>query len=211
MSGQISIAISTSSQVMKWSSTLPAAQPPTLKVNNLAIQPSNPPNSPTGLQLVVFDITQTIPTPASILVNTWLTVYPQDQNSNNWWNTYNYIYTNTVSELLSNGDPSNQLVILCSFGLDANMSPDNDSLALFLNYGAGQQLQYWMNHNDQGSQVDNPTSWVSFPANYILVGFGGIGYGHGSEVYQTPAGSNTSITTPLNVTLDPDARQLKAA
>lgn len=213
MSGQISIAMSTSSQIMTWNSTppwLPAAQPPTIKVNGLAIQPSNPPSSPTGFQIVIFDITQTIPTPASILINQWLSVYPSQEN-NNWWNTYDSIYSGIVNNLLVYGNPENQLVVLASYGLDANMAPDNDALEFLMNYGAGQQLQTWMKTCDPGSQVDNPTSWVSYPANYLFVGSGGIAYGHGSEIYQAAQGSNTSVTSTLNVTMQPDTRVMKAA
>jgi hypothetical protein len=214
MSGQISIAISTTSQVMSWSPTdpyLPAAQPPTITVNGLAIQPSNPPYSPTGFQLLVFDITQTIPTPASILVNQWCLVTPADDKSNNWWSTYDDAYMGAVSSLLSAGDPANQLVILASFGLDNFMPPDNEAYALFMNYGAGQQLQTWVKTRNFGCQVWGPTSWVSFPANYLFVGFGGSGYGHGSENYEAAQGSATSISSTLNVNLHPDTRSLQAA
>jgi hypothetical protein len=214
MSGQISIAMSTSSQVMNWYPTppwLPAAQPPTIKVNGLAIQPSNPPSSPTGFQIVIFDITQTIPTPASILVNQWLQVYPAEETNNSWWNTYESIYFGIVNNLLLYGNPENQLVVLASYGLDANMAPDNDALEFLMNDGAGQQVQTWVKTCDPGSQVGNSTSWVSFPANYLFVGFGNIGYGRGSEIYQIPQGSNTNVASTLNVTMQPDSRILKAA
>lgn len=210
---QISINISTTSSVINWSLSppnLPPAQLPKINVNGLAIPAGNPAMSPTGFQLVVFDINQTIPTPASILVNTTLVVNNSGQN-NSWWNVYDYLYQHMVRALLINGDPDDQLIVLASYGLDANMAPDNDSLQLLVKNGAGPQLQHWMKTCDIGSQVGNPTSWVSFPSNYVLVAFGGSGYGNGNEIFQQPQGNNTSVTTTLNVNLDLGTRELKAA
>jgi len=203
---QIAIAISTTSSVINWSPNspnLPPAQPPSITVNNLAITPSQPAYSPTGYQLVIFDITQTIPTPASIQLNTYISLYP-NEGSNTWVSIYDCMYGQIITSLLGAGNPANQLVILASYGLDANMGPDNDMWAMLLGYGAGEQLQNWLKSADTGSQVGNSTSWVSFPANYIFVGLGGIGYGHGNEIFQA-AGSSNSVTTPLNVTLQPDS------
>jgi len=208
MSGQISIQVATSSQVMNWSPVppfLPAAQPPAITVNGLAIQPSTTAPTPTGFQLVVFDITQTIPTPASILVNEWLSVFPAG-NDSNLWTYYGSIYEGLVNDLLSYGNPANQLMILASFGLDADMAPDNEAYATMFNYGGGNQLQTWMKSCDPGSQLGNPTSWVSFPANYILVGLAGVGYGGGSEIYQAAQSSQNSIKSSLNVNVSQDRK-----
>jgi hypothetical protein len=216
MPSAIQINVSTSSQEINWSTqipNLPAAIPPTIQVNGINIQPSTPSVSPTGFQLVVFDITQTIPTPASILVNQYLPVTAAQYGSpgdNSWASSYAYVYSWLVNYLLLNGNPTNQLIILASYGLDANMAPDNDGLAELINNGAGSQLQYWLKHCDPGSQVGNPTSWVSYPANYIFIGFGDSGYGAGNEIYQS-AGSSNSVKSSLNVTLDMGAKLVRAA
>jgi hypothetical protein len=216
MPSAIQINVSTSSQEINWSTqipNLPAAVPPTIQVNGINIQPSNPSISPTGFQLVVFDVTQTIPTPASILVNQYLAVTAAQYGSpgdNSWMSSYANVYFWLVNYLLLNGNPDNQLIILASFGLDANMTPDNEGLAELINNGAGSQLQFWLKNCDPGSQVANSTSWVSFPANYIYVGFGNSGYGAGNEIYQAARGSN-SVKSSLNVTLDMGAKLIKAA
>ena len=78
MTNPISIALSTSSTIINWSAQephLPPAKFPVITVNNLNIQPARLPAAPTGVQLVVFDTTQAIPAPSSILVNECLVVF----------------------------------------------------------------------------------------------------------------------------------------
>jgi len=216
MPSSIQINVATSSQEINWSTqvpNLPPAIPPTIQVNGINIQPSTPSISPTGFQLVIFDINQTIPTPASILVNQYLAVTAAQYGSpgdSSWASSYANVYSWLVNYLLLSGNPNDQLIILASFGLDANMAPDNDGLAALINNGAGSQVQYWLKNCDPGSQVGNATSWVSYPANYIYVGFGNSGYGAGNEIYQS-AGSSNSVKSSLNVTLDMGKRLVKAA
>lgn len=207
MTEQSSISVTTTSQVINWNPktpNLPAAQPPIIQVNGVAIAPPPyPPPSPTGFQLVIFDVTQTIPTPASILLNEYICVFPAQYGNpgqNGWMNQYENVYFWIVNGLLLSGRPDDQLIILASFGLDANMAPDNEALASLIQNGAGAQIQYWVKHCDPGSQVANATSWVAFPANYIYIGFGNSGYGVGKELYQA-AGGSSQVTSTLNVNL----------
>jgi|SRR5271165_1869351 len=201
MSGQISIAISTSSTQMNWPN-LPPLQYPTMTVGGLAIPPYSDTGFPNGFWLVVFDVTKDIPTPASFLVNECFGI-PQD-GSGSWALLYDSMYASIVTTLLSAGNPANQLVILASYGLDMDMAPDNDAYALLLSYGAGPQLQEWVSGCDPGSM----SAWVGIPANYLFVGFGGAGYGGGSEIYQQ---SFPSVSSSLNLALSPDTRELRPA
>jgi hypothetical protein len=214
MTNPISIDISTTSTVTKWSAQephLPPAQLPTVTVNQLKIQPARIPSTPTGLQLVVFDITQAIPTPASILVNEYFGVFPLSSNSNSWSSTYYNIYGTMIFRLLGAGRPENQLVLLASFGFDFNMAPNNEAYSLLLSYGAGQALQTWENTSGGGgSQIGDPTSWVSFPANYLFVGFGSVGYGAGQELFERSSQGNT-VSSRLRVTVDPSTRKFIAS
>jgi hypothetical protein len=193
---QVQLHIATTSQVMYYNN-LPKAAPPQITMNGVALPTPTPPYMPTGFQMVIIDPTKDITNPASILLNEYLSVFASP-NSNDWGSTYHYMYAAMVRGHLNSGNIEQQLVILASYGLDNNMPPTNDGYALMMDIGAGSQLQYWETHCDAGSQVGNPTSWVSFPANYILVGYIAYGYGQGSEIYQSGAGP---LTTTLDVTL----------
>jgi hypothetical protein len=88
-----------------------------------------------------------------------------------------------VRQILTSGDTGKQLVFVASYGMDNNMPPSNEAFEVLLDYGAGPELQYWATHCDTGGQVGNPTSWVSFPTNYIFVGAEALSYGQGWENY----------------------------
>ena len=196
---QVQLQIVTTSQVMSYNN-LPAAAPPKITMNGVPFPaPTAPPYMPTGYQVVVIDAALDYTHPASILANQYIQLYPQGQ-SNNWGSTYQYMYSGMLWTVLNSGNIDQQLLILASYGLDNNMPSTNDAYAMMLGAGAGSQLQYWETHCDGGSQVGNPTSWVAYPANYILVGFSARSYGQGYEIYQS-AGQQNSVTTTLSVTL----------
>jgi hypothetical protein len=190
---QVTVSISTYSQVYQ---TYPSSgQPPKITLNgNPFPQPRNqPPNFGTGAQLAVLDPTKDITSPAAIVSNQYLPVISQ---GGSWMTSYEWMWANAVRQLLTSGNPDAQIVILATFGLDANMPPTSDALAMFLPLGAGPLLQQWETSVDVGSQSGN---WVGFPANYILIGNPGYGYGEGTEAYQ--AATQNSITTSAQATL----------
>jgi len=194
---QVNLQIVTTSQVMTYNN-LPHAAPPKITMNGVAFPaPPSPPYMPTGYQLVIINAAMDYTNPASILANQYIVCSPSQNNS--WWNSYQYMYSSMVWNVLNAGNIDQQLLIIASFGLDNNMAPTNDGYEMMLGVGAGSQLQNWQTHCDPGSQVGNPTSWVSFPANYILVGFSAQSYGQGYEIYQS--GGMNAVTTTLSVTL----------
>jgi hypothetical protein len=193
---QVQLQIATTSQVMYFNN-LPKPNPPRITMNGVAIpSPAVPPQNPAGWQVVIIDQTKDITNPASIITNQYISLFAS--NNNSWWNTYQYLYSSMLWNQLNSGNIQQQLIFLASFGLDNNMPPTNDAYNMMMDIGAGSQLQSWQTHCDIGSQVGNPTSWISFPANYILVGYVANSYAQGSEIYQTGAGP---LTTTLNATL----------
>jgi hypothetical protein len=192
------IQIATQSQIMYYNS-MPAPQPPVITINNTPIPSPGTPGSATGYQLVLLNSAADYTNPANILANTYIGLFPEG-GTNNWMGTYQYLYSSMIFQLLSAGNVDLQLMILASYGLDNNMPPTNDGYGALLDFGAGPRLQYWETHCDAGSQVGNPNSWVSIPANYLFVGFQSNGYGQGWEVYDV-AGQNPSISSKLSVTL----------
>lgn len=196
---KVEVVVTTSSQVMQYNQ-LPAAQPPKITMNGQQVgQIPQPPSTPTGWQVLILDPTKDIKTPAAVLSNVYILLYPAS-GSNFWMSTYQYMYTRMLRQRLISGNYEQQVVIIASFGLDANSPPTNDGMQLLLDYGAGPRLQYWETHVDVGSQVSNNNSWTSFPANYILVGVNSMGYGQGAEVFDRATDSNpvkSTLTTTL--------------
>jgi hypothetical protein len=195
---QVEVQVTTSSQVMQFNS-LPTAQPPQITMNGKPVaQISYTPNMPTGWQVVILDPTKDITSPAAIISNVFLLLFPA-QGTNFWMSTYQYMYSGMLRQRLISGNYEQQLMIAASFGLDANTPPTNDALNLLLDYGAGPQLQEWETHVDVGSQVDNDNSWTSYPANYVFIGSSSLSYGQGAEIWQRT--SDSSVQTTLTTTL----------
>lgn len=195
---KVEVQISTSSEVMQFDK-LPTAQPPRITMNGKPVaQIGYTPNMPTGWQIVILDPTKDITSPASILCNKYLLLFPA-QGSNFWMSTYQYLDSGMLRQQLISGNYEQQILIAASFGLDANTPPTNDGLNLLLDYGAGPQLQTWETSVDVGSQVANSNSWTSYPANYIFVGSSSFSYGQGAEIWQRASGP--SVQTTLTTTL----------
>lgn len=110
------------------------------------------------------------------------------------------MYSRMLRQSYLSGNFEQQIVIVASFGLDANTPPTNDGMGFLLDYGAGPRLQYWETHVNVGSQVSNNTSWTSFPANYIFVGSSSWSYGQGAEIYER-ATSSSPLQSTLTTTL----------
>lgn len=189
MNSAVTINITTSSREISFSNPLPPAVVPTITLNGVAVPPpSRAPFTPTGYQVLVFDARKNLVDPSALIANNYVSVVPSG-NTNSWMSTYQYCYAAICSIILEAGNIDQQIRIIASFGLDTNMPPTNDALALMLATGADGQLQYWEQNCDAGSQVGNATSWVSFPGSYILVGGSNWGYGQGFESYVSTAGT----------------------
>jgi hypothetical protein len=187
------VVIETSSEVrdISWSGT---PQPPIITIGNL-VRPSQPPQSPCGFQVVILDGTD-ITNPDAVLFNQYFTV----PTGTPWYAIYGNMYQDIYNSIVSSGHTSKgNVLIISSFGIDNNMPPTNQIYSLLQTVGAGERLRYWESHNDAGSMVGNPTAWVSYPANYILVGIFGAGPDTGVEAYNVAGYSDSSITERLTV------------
>jgi hypothetical protein len=191
---QVAVSITTLSQVTPmWQAS---GTPPQITFNgNPFPQPAGgPPRFTTGYQVVVLDPAGNLTDPSSIRSNRYVMLY----NDNGTWGTsYPWMYANVVKQVLTSGNPEQQIVIVASFGLDANMPPTADALGLFLKLGAGQQLQHWETSVDTGSQSGD---WVGFPANYVLVGAPEYSYGEATEEFDYPGTSPVKTTVQATLT-----------
>lgn len=190
---EVTFEVNTSSKVMDFDS-LPTPTPPELKINGVVVPLKQAPTWPTGFRVTVINSAENYADPNSILLDA-LYYVAGSGTSNLWANTYQEVYQHMVHGVLSAGNINQQLLIMSSFGLDANMPPTNGAYRMAIESGAGSQLQHWETSVDIGSQVGNSTSWVSFPANYILIGFAAWSYGQGFEKY------DQNGTNPVNSTL----------
>ncbi|MDQ3914903.1 MAG: hypothetical protein M3323_06160 [Actinomycetota bacterium] len=193
---KVEISVTTQSQPMQWGS-LPAPVPPKITMNGNPIPDTPRPAAVSvGWRLAVIDATNDITKPGSYLFNDWIYL----QYGQNWMGTYQYMYDNMFRHLYLAGNVNQQLVILASYGLDNNMPPTNSMLPVLLELGAGQTLQYWETHCNPGSEVANPDAYVSFPTNYILIGYSSWTYGQGYEKYDRAQGS-MPVTSTLSATV----------
>jgi hypothetical protein len=187
---QVTLEIKTTSSQMRDQSGTPV--PPQMTMNGQPFAQLKTPPSPNGWQVVVLNPAGDLTSPSSIIANEWVSLYaPQG----GWMDTYQYMYSNIVNAVLNAGNLEQQIVILASFGLDANMPPTNDGLGLMLHLGAGPQLQTWETSADTGSESGQ---LVAFPASYVLVGGSNYSYGQGYETYAGP--KNPAVDQ--SVTLD---------
>jgi hypothetical protein len=176
---------------MSWPN-LPAPQFPKITLNGQPLPQPAVREVPSGFQVVVLDAATDPTDPASILSNEYLVLYAPDGL---WSETYQYMYAGIVNQVLTSGNIDQQTVLVASYGLDANMPPTNDALGVLLGLGAGPQLQQWETTVDVGSEG----GYVATPGNYILVGGSDLGYGEGTEKFESPGTS--PITTTLTATI----------
>jgi hypothetical protein len=191
---EVTITVASGSQVIpKGLGTPPTL--PKIALNGAPIPSLPNPGYTSGFQVVVFDVTQDITQPAAILSNQYRPLFPDSGNS--WWDTYTGMYNWMKRQILSSGNPDTQLVILASYGMDANAAPPPDFMETLLSLGAGQPLQKWETSVDIGSGGGNFVSW---PANYLFIGRSQIGYGQATETFDFPANQDpvqSSITATV--------------
>ena len=191
---QVTLEIVTTSQDMQ---TPPqSGTPPKITMNGNPVPDpkGGGPYYATGLRLLVLDPSMDITNPTSIRSNQYIGVSPQDGS---WMTSYHWAWAGVVRQILTSGDPDQQLVIMATYGFDANMPPDSAALQILMGLGAGPQLQTWETTVDVGSQSG---SWVGYPANYVLVGNSSYGYGQGTELFQRATGSSVETTVQATLT-----------
>jgi hypothetical protein len=190
---EATIEISTTSQQM--STYEEAGVAPKITMNGVPFAELPTPDLPTGYQVVAIDAAGDLTDPANILLNTYIFC---EQDGGDWGGTYQYMYAQMINAVLTAGNYEQQLLLIASFGLDADMPPSNDGLEFLLDRGAGPQLQTWETTVDKGSQSGG---WVGMPASYILIGNSGFAYGQGTEVFAGGSSPNAdiSVTIPNNI------------
>jgi hypothetical protein len=195
---KVEISVTTQSQPMQWGS-LPQPAPPKITMNGNAIPaPPRPAWAPVGWQLVIIDPTKDITNPGSYLFNDYIAL---QSDGHSWMGGYyERMYGQMQRNVLLSGNIESQLAIVASYGLDNNMPPTTAFLPTLFDFGAGPRLQYWETHCNPGSEVANPSAYISFPANYILIGYSSWSYGQGYEKYETAQGS-MPVTSNVTATV----------
>lgn len=193
---KVEITVTTQSQPMQWGN-LPKPNPPKITMNGaeVAVQQAY---SSVGWKLLIIDPTKDITNPDSYLYNGYIGL---SSDGHNWMSPYyDRMYLQMLRSVLLSGNIESQLAIVASYGLDNNMPPITSFLPTLFDFGAGPRLQYWETHCNPGSEVGNPEAYISFPANYILIGYTSWSYGQGYEQYDTAQGS-MPVTSTLSATV----------
>jgi hypothetical protein len=189
---QVTFEVTTTSEPI--GSAQDAAQVPQITVNgNPFPEPANKPYTPSGWQVAVINAASDLTSPESILSNQF-TPLPDDGGE---WGVWQAMYEQVVTQVLASGDPVQQIVIVSSYGLDANVPPTNDALELLLGFGAGANLQGWV-VDPNLTPGSEGSGWTNTPVNYILIGSSYLGYGLGTEGFAM--GGSSPITTTANAT-----------
>lgn len=194
---QVEIEIVTQSSPMPNWQDLPAPVPPQITINGEALpQPSNGPAwTPNGTQVVVFPSSADLTDPSNIISNLY---QPLANMQGSWAQSYRWMYDNIARQIMSSGDVEQQIVLVATFGLDVEMVPTAAPFELFLNLGAGKQLQGW----GLLPSVSEGGYFIEYPANYALIGNSAYGYGEGFEQCDYTTSDTNPIKTTLTATID---------
>lgn len=193
---KVEISVTTQSQVMNWGS-LPKPVLPKITIAGTPVpSPAQQPYNVAGWHVLLIDARKDIKNPANFLLNKYLSLRSSDHL---WSGTYHAMYNDTnggmFRDIYVSGNVNSQIAVIASFGLDNNMPPTPDILPVLLELGAGPALQQWETHCTPGSEVGSPSAYVSFPANYVLLGYSAWSYGQGYEKYDYVPGQQQITTT----------------
>jgi hypothetical protein len=194
---EVVIDVATSSQPIPGGASRPNPQLPVISLNGTQIpQAEGPTNElPTGVQVVVMNAAGDLSDPANFITNK-LNIVWADQN-NYWYTTYRYMWDNVTNQIYGSGDPQQQVVIVATYGMDAGMFPTPDIVEVLLSLGAGAQLQNWINTPSPSESG----GWVDYPADYVLIGSSSLGYGQGTEQFDSNPSEEQPVKTSVTVTL----------
>jgi hypothetical protein len=193
---QVTIEVTTQAQSME-NGSWPPANPPQITLDGDPIPTaSGPLNIPAGFQVVIFDPTVDITQPSAILSNEYQEMVLD--NTDLWGNTYQYMYDHIIKQLITTGDPQEQLVVLASFGLDYNAPPTTELVELLEARGSGKALQQWILDSDTGSQGGD--FLCGNPVDYVLIGNSEYSFGEGTE--QLDGGTGQPVQTQVSFVYD---------
>jgi hypothetical protein len=193
---KVEISVTTQSQPMQWGN-LPKPNPPKITMNGIEVAKEQAYVS-TGWKLLVIDATKDITTPASYLFNGYVGLSTDGTHS--WSGLYGYMYNSIFRALYVYGNINQQLVILSSYGMDNNMPPTREMMPVLLELGAGTRFQWWETHCNPGSIAGGANAYISFPVNYVLIGYSSYSYGQGWEKFDAAQGS-MPVTSTLSATV----------
>jgi hypothetical protein len=139
-------------------------KPPIVIVGS-QLRPATPPKSPVGLQAIVLngdDVTG----PDAVVFDRFYTLPVQQE----WVGTYRSMWDSFAQEVSGSYDAAGNILIVTTFGLDRNMPPTDDALALLETAGAGPVVNNWIRTCSPGSSLGQPGVWIGFPHNYAMLG-----------------------------------------
>jgi hypothetical protein len=174
MSTAASILLTMGSQVQPFNSAPPSPFPTSISVDGTPVAVGT---ARSGFLLALFDPSTTISATSPYLCQLY-TVEPDDDGQ--WYDTYSLMYSKLWLDLTTQMDPTSSLLLLASFGLDANMVPPVDFIQYLFELGAGSGLQDWASGANAGSRGP---SWVGQPIIYGLATYAGSGFANGKELY----------------------------
>lgn len=192
---KVEISVTTQSQPMQWGN-LPKPNPPKITMNGIEVAQQQAYSS-VGWKLLIIDATKDITNPASYLFNGYVGL---TSDGHSWSSTYGYMYNSIFRALYVYGNINQQLVILSSYGLDNNMPPTREMMPVLLELGAGERFQWWETHCNPGSIAGGTNAYISFPVNYVLIGYSSFSYGQGWEKFDFAQGS-MPVTSTLSATV----------
>lgn len=196
---ELNISVSTTSSTIPWPWPSAPYAVPSITVNGAAVTPANASNSPSGYQMVLYDLSQLAEGKTDPIFNDYFRLFPNSGSV--WMTSYLWMYQHLDTTYLVTANMENYLMILTSYGLDNNMAPTNGALEVLFNLGSGSVSQDWIKNSDPGSQMGNSSYWTATPGNYIFVGVAGRGYGQApGEIHQVGE-FNKTLSTSLSATV----------
>jgi hypothetical protein len=179
------LSVRTSSVEMSGGGMTP--EPPVVILGD-DLAPQAPPATATGFQVLILGASGRLGSD-SVLFNRYFTV----PAAPDWTETYGRMYDEMAAAVVESGVfTGGNVLVAVSFGLDRFMPPSPAFNALLLRAGAGDELDRWQQGAfSPGSMAGG--GWISYPANYVLVGIIGDGPRTGTEApWQATTGARAN-------------------
>ncbi len=176
--------------IQSWSTVLPwpcwAGEPRTpIVIGSKIIKPATPTTSPIGAPVTVRAGNDPVSDHA-VQFNQYYTL----PLAGDWSSNYATMWDQIATDVLGTYDESGNILLVVTFGLDANMPPTDTAAALLKTAGSRQRADHLDGHTcDPGSEVGTPGLWTGYPCVYAFVGAFGNEQGSSVEVVvrQDPA------------------------
>lgn len=182
--------------IQSWSTNLPWpcwAEPRTpIVIGSKIIKPTTPTTSPIGVQVTVLAGNDPVSAHA-VQFNQYYTLPLADD----WSSDYATMWDQIASDVLGTYDESGNILLVVTFGLDANMPPTDNAVALLRSAGSGNALTTWIDTCDPGSEIGSPGSWTGYPCVYAFVGAFGNEEGSSAEVVTRHDPAQVNLTVYL--------------